>query len=222
MLRRKAPPVRWRHLPGLAPYEETLERMRGHAADMAAGQAGEEVWLLEHPPLYTAGTSARPEDLLNPRLLPVFRSGRGGQYTYHGPGQRVVYLMLDLRQRGRDIRAYVTALEQWIIDALSDLGVRAFRAEDRVGVWVRAPGPGGGREAKIAAIGVRVSRWITQHGIAVNVDPDLSHYAGIVPCGIREHGVTSLKALGAPADMARLDDALARHFERLFGPLRRV
>ncbi len=216
-------PVLWRHLPGLADYPATVARMRAQAEALAAGQAGEEVWLLEHPPLYTAGTSAKPDDLLNPLRLPVFASERGGQYTYHGPGQRVVYLMLDLKARGRDVRAFVAALEQWIIEALGDLGVPAFRVEDRVGVWVHRRVPGGGlEEAKIAAIGVRVSRWVTRHGVAINVCPDLSHYAGIVPCGIREHGVTSLAGLGSAAGMADLDAALARHFSRIFGPVRQA
>ncbi len=213
-------PVTWRLLPGLSDYARTVARMKAHAEALAAGRAGEEVWLLQHPPLYTAGTSARPADLLNPARLPVFAAERGGQYTYHGPGQRVVYLMLDLKARGRDVRALVAALEQWIIAALADLGVEAFRAEDRVGVWVRRPVSGGGHEeVKIAAIGVRVSRWVTRHGVAINVNPDLSHYDGIIPCGLREHGVTSLADLGIAAGMDDLDAALMQHFVRIFGPV---
>ncbi len=213
-------PARWRVSPGLTDYEQARAFMRAHSARMARGEAGELVWLLEHPPLYTAGTSARAEELLDPGRFPVYRTGRGGRFAYHGPGQRVIYLMLDLRRRGRDIRAYVTGLEQMTIDALGELGAPAGRREDRVGVWVRRPGPDGERDEKIAAIGVRVSRWITRHGAAINVRPDLSHYGGIVPCGLSAHGVTSLAALGRPAEMSALDAALKRAFGRIFGPLR--
>ena len=188
--------------------------MEGEAAAIAEGLAPERVWLLEHPPLYTAGTSARDQDLVAPGRFPVFRTGRGGQFTYHGPGQRVAYAMLDLKGRGQDVRAYVAGLEAWIIGALAELGVAAERREDRVGVWVRR----GGREDKIAAIGIRVRRWVSYHGISLNVAPDLSHFNGIVPCGVREHGVTSLEDLGTGATMADCDAALKRSFERIFGP----
>jgi len=191
---------------------------------IAAGLADERVWLIEHPPLYTAGTSAKPQDLLAARF-PVHRAGRGGQFTYHGPGQRVAYVMLDLKRRRPDVRAYVAALEEWLIGALRALGVEGERREDRVGVWVRRPdkpmGPGAGlAEDKIAAIGVRVRRWATFHGVALNVDPDLTHFAGIVPCGIAEAhcGVTSLADLGVPARMADVDAALRSAFEATFGP----
>ena len=197
------------------PYPDAVARMEALAAGIADGSARERVWLLEHPPLYTAGTSARPGDLVDPDRFPVFASGRGGQYTYHGPGQRVAYLMLDLRTRGRDVRCFVHAVEGVVIDALAEFGVSAERREGRVGVWVET----NGGEAKIAAIGVRVRRWVTFHGLSVNVDPDLSHFEGIVPCGIREHGVTSLKELGVQADMAALDAALLRGVERRFGPV---
>ncbi len=212
-------PVRWEVSEALVPYPRAMARMDAIAADIAAGRHPEHVWLLEHPPLITAGTSARDEDLLNPDALPVYRSGRGGQFTWHGPGQRVAYLMLDLRHRGRDVRAYVATLEQWIIDTLADFGVRARREEKLVGVWVDLPAAQGGGMAKIAAIGVRVSRGVTRHGMALNVHPDLSHYDAIVPCGVREHGVTSLHALGVTVDMQAVDTTLLRHFRRLFGPL---
>lgn len=209
--RSPAPPlperIEWRVEPGLLDYPAAVAEMTARAEAIAAGTAGERIWLVEHPPLYTAGTSALARDLLAARF-PVFETGRGGQYTYHGPGQRVVYLHLDLAARGRDVRRFVQALEAWIIAALADLGVAAWTAEGRIGVWTR--GADGG-EAKIAAIGVRVRKWVTLHGLAINVAPDLAHYDGIVPCGIRDHGVTSLAALGKPADMARLDAALARH-----------
>ena len=181
--------------------------MDARAAAIAAGEAAERIWLIEHPPLYTAGTSAMAGDLLQSRL-PVHVTGRGGQYTYHGPGQRVVYLNLDLARRGRDVRRFVQALEHWMVAALADLGVRAWTAEERIGAWTIGPG---GAEAKIGAIGVRVRKWVTLHGLSINVAPDLSHYDGIVPCGIRELGVTSLADLGWAADMARLDAALAAH-----------
>lgn len=196
------------------PYPEAIAEMERHVAAMARGEAGERVWLLEHPPLYTAGTSARAEDLFNPRGFPTYRAGRGGQWTYHGPGQRIAYVMLDLSRRGRDVRAYVHGLEAWLIAALGALGVRAETREGRVGLWVadrRA-----GTEAKIAAIGVRLTRWITSHGVAINLDPDLSHFDGIVPCGVREHGVTSLWREGITASMAELDAALMAHFADAF------
>jgi lipoyl(octanoyl) transferase len=179
------------------------------------------IWLLEHPALYTAGTSARPQDLTDPGRFPVHVAGRGGQYTYHGPGQRIVYVMLDLNRRGRDVRAFVRRLEDWVIAALAEFNVRGEVRSDRVGVWIarpdRAPGPGGApREDKIAAIGVKLRRWVSFHGIAINVEPDLSHFEGIVPCGIREHGVTSLVDLGLPVTMADLDRALRATFPRAF------
>ncbi|MGE0212164.1 MAG: lipoyl(octanoyl) transferase LipB [Parvibaculaceae bacterium] len=196
------------------PYPQAVERMEREAGTIAEGLAPERVWLIEHPPLYTAGTSARDEDLVAPARFPVFRTGRGGQFTYHGPGQRVAYAMLDLKTRGEDVRTYVAGLEAWIIGALADLGVAAERREDRVGVWVRR----GMREDKIAAIGIRVRRWVSYHGISLNVRPDLSHFDGIVPCGVRKHGVTSLADLGLDLTMADCDAALRRNFERIFGP----
>jgi lipoyl(octanoyl) transferase len=197
----------WRVSPGLTPYDAALAAMEARAAAVAAGEAGELAWLLEHPPVYTAGTSAQPGDLLDPRF-PVVSAGRGGQYTYHGPGQRVGYLVLDLNRRGRDVRCFVHALEGWVIAALAELGVDAFRAPGRVGIWTMD----GGREAKIGAIGVRVRRWVTLHGFSLNRDPDLSHFAGIVPCGLPDYPVTSLAALGNPVDMATLDGVLAQTF----------
>jgi len=211
----------WTHLPGHADYLETLAAMEDRVARIAAGTAPEAVWLLEHPPLYTAGTSAQPQDLVAPDRFPVFAAGRGGQYTYHGPGQRVAYVMLDLNNRGRDVRLFVSALEDWVIDTLSEFGVRGERRTGRVGVWVtrpdKAPTLGGGvREDKIAAIGVKLRRWVSFHGISINVEPDLSHFDGIVPCGIREHGVTSLVDLGLPVTMADVDAALMATFPRHF------
>ena len=189
--------------------------MEARAAAIAAGEAGEQVWLLEHPALYTAGTSAKERDLVQPDRFPVFRSGRGGQYTYHGPGQRVAYLMLDLKTRGRDLRCYVSGVEQVVIDTLARFGVEGGRREGRVGVWVDLDD---GTEAKIAAIGVRVRRWVSFHGLSINVAPDLEHFGGIVPCGIAEHGVTSLAALDVEADMDAVDAALRESFEGVFGP----
>ena len=201
-------------------YPAAVEAMTTRARAIADGEAGELVWLLEHPPLYTRGVSAKAGDLLAPDALPVFETGRGGQFTYHGPGQRVAYVMLDLRQRGRDVRCFVRGLEAWIIGALADLSVTAEAREGRVGVWVSRKHPAAGpREDKIAAIGVRVSRWVSFHGISLNVAPDLAHYAGIVPCGISEHGVTSLADLGLTADMAATDAALKAGFARVFGPV---
>jgi lipoyl(octanoyl) transferase len=205
----------WQVSDGLLPYPEAIAEMQAHVAAMAAGTAGERIWLVEHPPLFTAGTSARDEDLFNPEGFPTFRAGRGGQWTYHGPGQRVGYVMLDLRRRGQDIRAYVHGLEAWLIAALDRLGVRAETREGRVGLWV--PDRRSGTESKIGAIGVRVTRWITWHGFALNVDPDLGHYGGIVPCGVREHGVTSLWQLGITASMAEVDAALMASFPDVFG-----
>ena len=213
----------WRISEGLVPYPEAISTMEAHVDAMLAGDAGELVWLLEHPPLYTAGTSARAEDLLAPDRFPVYPARRGGEYTYHGPGQRVAYAMLDLDRRGRDVRRYVNNLEEWVIRALAAFGVRGERRTGRVGVWVvrpdRPPQPDGSpAEDKIAAIGVRIRRWRSFHGIAINVEPDLGHFAGIVPCGIRGHGVTSLVDLGLPVTMADLDVALRKSFEEVFGP----
>ncbi len=197
-------------------YQTAIAAMEARAVAIRNGTAPEQVWLLEHPALYTAGTSARIEDLLRPDRFPVHRTGRGGQYTYHGPGQRVAYVMLDLQARGGDIRRYVCDLEEWVIRALASFNVKAERRDGRIGLWVDQ---GGGREGKIAAIGVRVRRWVSYHGIAVNLDPDLSHFDGIVPCGIADpkFGVTSLHDLGIPASMAELDSALIAAFEDVFG-----
>jgi lipoyl(octanoyl) transferase len=192
--------------------------MEARVAEIAAGTARERVWLVEHPPLYTAGTSADDADVVEPARFPVHRSGRGGQFTYHGPGQRVAYAMLDLNRRTPDLRRYVAALEAWLIDALEQFNVRGERREDRVGVWVRRPEKGSDVEDKIAAIGIRVRRWVTLHGVSLNVEPDLSHFAGIVPCGVREHGVTSLVDLGLPVTMPEVDSVLRASFERVFGP----
>jgi lipoyl(octanoyl) transferase len=188
------------------------------AEAIAAGHEPETVWLLEHPPLYTAGTSARPEDLVDASRFPIFQTGRGGQFTYHGPGQRVAYVMLDLKRRSPDVRRYVAALEEWIIRTLAGFNVRGERREDRVGVWVRHPTKAGEGEDKIAAIGIRVRRWVTMHGISLNVEPELAHFGGIVPCGVREHGVTSLVELGLPITMEDVDLVLRREFEGVFGP----
>ena len=197
------------------PYEEALDFMEERAAAIRAGQARECVWLLEHPPVFTAGTSADPAELTNPDGFPVFEAGRGGRYTYHGPGQRVAYVMLDLDKRGRDIRCFVHSLEQWMIDSLAQLGVNAHRAEGRIGIWV-GDGP---NEAKIGALGVRVKRWVTLHGMAINVAPDLSHFAGIVPCGIAEYGVTSLAELGKQIPLERVDASLKQSFRQFLSGL---
>jgi lipoyl(octanoyl) transferase len=212
-----APPVEWVIADGLTDYEAAVAEMEARVAAIAAGQARERVWLVEHPPLYTAGTSAREADLLMPDRFPVHRTGRGGEYTYHGPGQRVAYVMLDLRRRRPDVRAFVGALEDWIIDTLWAFHVRGERREGRVGVWVRRPERGPNVEDKIAAIGIRLRRWVSFHGIAINVDPDLEHFSGIVPCGIRDRGVTSLVDLGLPVTMGDVDIALKAAFERIFG-----
>ncbi len=211
-------PVEWRIDDGQTPYETALAEMEARARAVADGRAPELVWLLEHPPLYTAGTSASPAEVIDARF-PVYDAGRGGQMTYHGPGQRVVYLMLDLKRRRPDVRAYVATLEEWIIRTLAAFNVRGERREDRVGVWVRRPEIGAAREDKIAAIGIRLKRWVSLHGIAINVDPDLSHFSGIVPCGVREqdYGVTSLVDLGLPVTMSDVDVALRKEFEGLFG-----
>jgi lipoyl(octanoyl) transferase len=211
-------PVEWVVAEGLTGYDEAVAEMEARAALIADGQARERVWLVEHPPLYTAGTSARDEDLIAPERFPVFRSGRGGQFTYHGPGQRVAYVMLDLKRRQPDLRRFVAALEGWLIGALDDFNVRGERREDRVGVWVRRPDKGAATEDKIAAIGIRVRRWVSFHGISLNVEPDLTHFDGIVPCGVSEHGVTSLVDLGLPVTMPEVDSVLREAFERVFGP----
>ena len=200
--------IEWRVSDGLTPYPQALADMEARAAQVRDGTARELVWLLEHPPLFTAGTSADPAELFNPLDLPVYAAGRGGRYTYHGPGQRVVYLVLDLDARGRDLRRYVHSLEGWMIAALGDLGVPARREPGRIGIWTGA----GSAEAKIGAIGVRVRRWVTMHGLSINVAPDLAHFAGIVPCGIAEFGVTSLAVLGKETGMAALDHALEQSF----------
>ena len=210
-------PAAWAVSTSPVPYPEAVAAMEARAAAIAEGTAGELVWLLEHPPLYTAGVSARATDLLDPDRFPVFESGRGGQYTYHGPGQRVVYVMLDLTRRGRDVRAFVAALEAWVIDALSAFNVEGGPREGRVGVWVERKGSGWSREDKIAAIGVKLRRWVSFHGISLNVEPDLSHFDGIVPCGQTAHGVTSLVDLGLPVSMDEADAALKAAFTRVFG-----
>ena len=212
----------WLISDGTMPYEEALATMEARVADIRAGHAPELVWLLEHPPLYTAGTSSKGMDLLQPTRFPVHVAGRGGQYTYHGPGQRVAYVMMDLRRRRQDVRRFVSDLEDWTIRALGRFNVAAERRADRVGVWVvrpdKQPLPDGRpREDKIAAIGVRIRHWVSFHGLSINVEPDLSHYEGIVPCGIAEHGVTSLVDLGLPATLADLDVALAETFTEVFG-----
>ncbi len=213
--------VEWVVSPGRVDHPDAVAEMEARVAAIAEGRAPERVWLLEHPPLYTAGVSARDEDLLDARF-PVHRTGRGGQFTYHGPGQRVAYVMLDLTARGRDVRAFVRGLEAWLIGALDRFGVEADVREGRVGVWVERKGPGWSREDKIAAIGVKVRKWVSFHGISLNVDPDLGHFGGIVPCGITEHGVTSLVDLGVPATMDEADAALRASFEHVFGPVHTV
>jgi lipoyl(octanoyl) transferase len=214
----------WEVSSGLTGYAEAVERMETIAASIRDGNEPERIWLVEHPALYTAGTSARDDDLVDPDFLPVFKTGRGGEYTYHGPGQRVVYVMLDLRRRREDVRAFVGALEDWIIASLADFNVTGERRNERVGVWVRRPekqplADGSPREDKIAAIGIRIRRWVTFHGLSINVEPQLSHFAGIVPCGVTGHGVTSLVDLGLPVTMRDLDNALKRNFTPVFGPL---
>ncbi len=211
-------PVEWRISTAPIDYDIAVAEMESRVEAIASGKARELVWLLEHPPLYTAGTSADPADLLVPDRFPVYRTGRGGQYTYHGPGQRVAYVMLDLNARRPDVRAFVADLERWIIETLDAFNVRGERREDRVGVWVARPELGPGREDKIAAIGIRMRRWVSFHGISLNVDPELDHFEGIVPCGVTGHGVTSLVDLGLPVTMADADVALRQAFENVFGP----
>ena len=216
-------PVEWRIAPGLVSYEEALKTMEDRAEAIARGEASELVWLIEHPPLYTAGTSAKAQDLLDSRF-PVHDAGRGGQYTYHGPGQRIAYVMLDLRRRKQDVRAFVCALEAWLIATLAAFNVKGERRDDRVGVWVARPDKARGldgsmAEDKIAALGIRLRRWVTFHGVSLNVEPDLSHFSGIVPCGIAQahYGVTSLVDLGLPVTMPEVDSILRREFEGVFG-----
>lgn len=214
--------VEWRRSDTLVPYEEALAEMEARAAAIAAGQAEELIWLLEHPPLYTAGTSAKIEDLTDPDRFPVYDAQRGGQYTYHGPGQRIAYVMLDVGKRGRDVRKFVNQMEEWVIATLAEFNVRGERREGRVGVWVvrndkPANADGSPREDKIAAIGIRLRKWVSFHGLSINVEPDLSHFDGIVPCGIREHGVTSLVDLGLPVTTDDVDATLERTFTRIFG-----
>ncbi len=214
--------VEWLTSDAPVAYPKAVAAMEARAAEIRAGTAPETVWLLEHPPLYTAGTSAKQGDLLSPDRFPVFRAGRGGEFTYHGPGQRVAYVMLDLQKRGPDLRRFVASLEAWIIGTLARFNVVGERREDRIGVWVRRPDKpplpdGHPAEDKIAAIGIRVRRWVTFHGISLNVDPVLEHYSGIVPCGISGYGVTSLVDLGIPASMPEVDSALRAEFEELFG-----
>ncbi len=217
--------VEWQVSDGLTPYVDAVAKMEARAADIAAGTADELIWLVEHPPLYTAGTSAKPADLVDPDRFPVFESKRGGQYTYHGPGQRVVYVMVDVGARGRDVRAFVQSLENWIIATLDRFNIKGEVRQGRVGVWVERPekaslSDGTPREDKIAAIGVRLRKWASFHGLSINVDPDLSHFDGIVPCGISEHGVTSLVDLGLPVTMADVDVALKTTFASAFGDKR--
>lgn len=213
--------VEWKISDDLVPYEEAVSFMEDRAAAIAAGAAEECVWLLEHPPLYTAGTSARREDLTDPDRFPVHQTKRGGQFTYHGPGQRVVYVMLDVGKRGRDVRCFVQDLERWVIATLGEFGLTGHIREGRVGVWIERPdrpriASGAMAEDKIAAIGIRLRKWVSFHGISINVEPDLGHFSGIVPCGIREHGVTSLVDLGLPVTMHDLDVALRRQFDQVF------
>ncbi len=211
-------PVEWAIADRPVGYDEAVAEMDARAAMIADGTARERVWLVEHPPLYTAGTSARADDLIQPERFPVHQSGRGGQFTYHGPGQRVAYVMLDLKRRDPDLRRFVAALEAWLIGTLDGFNIRGERREDRVGVWVRRPEKGEGCEDKIAAIGIRVRRWVSFHGISLNVEPELSHFEGIVPCGVSDQGVTSLVDLGLPVTLPEVDSMLRAEFERIFGP----
>jgi lipoyl(octanoyl) transferase len=216
--RSESAPIEWVIAEGLVGYDEAVAEMEARVAAIAEERAAERVWLVEHPPLYTAGTSAQDEDLVEPDRFPVFRSGRGGQFTYHGPGQRVAYVMLDLNRRTPDLRRFVAALEAWLIGTLAEFNIRGERREDRVGVWVRRPDKGEFAEDKVAAIGIRVRRWVTFHGVSLNVEPDLTHFSGIVPCGVRQHGVTSLVDLGIPVSMPEVDSAMRKTFGPLFGP----
>ncbi|MCP4565825.1 MAG: lipoyl(octanoyl) transferase LipB [Bosea sp.] len=211
-------PVEWVIADEPVGYEAAVAEMEARAALIADGVARERVWLVEHPALYTAGTSAKDEDLLTPERFPVHRTGRGGQFTYHGPGQRVAYVMLDLKRREPDLRRFVSALEAWLIGTLAAFNIRGERREERVGVWVRRPEKGVGAEDKIAALGIRVRRWVSFHGISLNVEPELAHFDGIVPCGVSDQGVTSLVDLGLPVTMPEVDSALRAEFEQIFGP----
>lgn len=217
-----APPVEWVISDDLVDYEVAVAEMEEHIARISDGTANERVWMLEHPPLYTAGTSARDEDLVSPDRFPVYTTGRGGQHTYHGPGQRVAYVMLDLKRRHQDVRAFVCALEAWIINTLWNYHIRGEQREDRVGVWVSRPDKGATVEDKIAAIGIRLRKWVTFHGISLNVEPELDHFSGIIPCGIQEHGITSLVDLGIPVTMPENDSIMRAEFEKIFGPTRQV
>ena len=214
MARNPPPSPDWAVSTAPVDYPAAVAAMETRVAAIRAGRAPEQVWLLEHPPIYTAGTGANPAELLDAGAFPIYATGRGGRYTYHGPGQRIAYVMLDLRRRRRDVRAFVRALEQWVIAALARFGVGGERRPGRIGIWIDR---GGGREAKIAAVGVRVRHWITFHGVSINVAPDLGHYAGIIPCGVATHGVTSLADLGVAASMEELDGALKATFEPVFG-----
>ena len=208
--------IEWRVSPGLSPYAETLAEMEARAAAIRTGEAAELIWLLEHPPLYTAGTSAVEGELLAPGRFPAFRAGRGGRYTYHGPGQRVGYVLLDLEKRGRDVRCFVAGIEAWLIATLADFDIDARTEPGRVGIWVGQ----GAREAKVGAIGVRIRRWVSFHGFSLNIEPDLSHFSGIVPCGLDQYAVTSMRALGVDVDTTTVDAALRRHFPILLEKLR--
>jgi lipoyl(octanoyl) transferase len=212
-----APPVEWVVADGLTDFRAAVAEMEARAALIADGLAPERVWLVEHPPLYTAGTSAKAVDLIAPDRFPVFQTGRGGQFTYHGPGQRVAYVMLDLKRRRPDVRAFVAALEEWLIRALARFNVTGERRDDRVGIWIRRPDRGADVEDKIAAIGIRLRRWVSFHGVALNVEPDLEHFSGIVPCGVTRHGVTSLVDLGLPVTVPDADVALRAAFQEVFG-----
>lgn len=212
-------PVEWRISDELVDYETALAEMDDRVERIISGKAREQVWLLEHPPLYTAGTRAEDTDLVAPDRFPVYKTKRGGQHTYHGPGQRVAYLMLDLKRRKQDVRAFVAAVESWLISSLWHYHIRGERREDRVGVWVQRPEKGAATEEKIAAIGIRLRRWVTFHGISFNVEPELEHFSGIVPCGVTDHGVTSLVDLGIPVSMAENDMILRAEFEKVFGPV---
>ncbi|MGV2981031.1 lipoyl(octanoyl) transferase LipB [Camelimonas sp. ID_303_24] len=223
----EAPPVEWLVSDGLVAYDDAVAFMEERVARIAAGEARELAWLVEHPPLYTAGTSAKAEDLVAPGRFPVFETGRGGQFTYHGPGQRVVYVMLDLKRRRPDVRAFVCALEDWLIGTLASFNITGERRAGRVGVWVRrpekAPLPDGTmREDKVAAIGIRVRRWVSFHGVSLNIEPELEHFSGIVPCGVQGHGVASLVELGIPVTMPEVDHVLRQRFESVFGPTKRA
>jgi len=213
------PPIKWEITSGLVPYPLAVERMEILAELIHQGKEPERVWLLEHPPLYTGGTSATDKDLKDPHRFPVYATGRGGQYTYHGPGQRVAYVMLDLNKRQRDVRAFVASLEQWLINTIDQFNIVGERREDRVGIWVPRPDKGDGVEDKIAAIGIRLRKWVTFHGISLNVEPDLEHFSGIIACGVEKHGQTSLIDMGLPVAMFDADIALRRTFEEIFGPV---